>query len=113
MARTAEAEGNRNLARDHSADADGDCVGGHVAAAGGKEVFVLTLPDVDAAAAGADHDAGSTLAGAQSRIAPRLACGNDTEQRGARIALRIRPAVLFAVTVEGRSVGDRYGRNCG
>ena len=54
-----------------------------------EEVVVLALADVDAAAAAADEHAGARLVDPQAGVVPRLARGDDADERGARIALRI------------------------
>ena len=46
-------------------------------------------------------------------IVPRLACGDDAEQRGPRIALRIGTAAVFLVAVEGRRIPDGDRRHPG
>ena len=83
VADAAQAQGNRHLARHHADDADGDGVGGDVTPAGGEEVAVLRLADVDAAATAADDDAGTGLVDAQAGVVPRLARGNHGQERGA------------------------------
>ena len=103
VAHAAQAERDRDLARHHAADADGNRVRRHVPAAGGEEVLVLLFADVDAAAAAADEHAGAGLARAQSGIAPRFARGDHAEQRRARIALRIGAPVLIVVAIERRA----------
>ena len=80
-------------------------------ATGGEEVFVLALADVDPPTAGADHDTCARLAGAQPRITPRFTSGDHAKQRSARIALRIRSAILLVVTIQRVSVGDRHWRH--
>ena len=65
-----------------------------------EEVLVLLLADVDPAAAAADQHARARLARAQAGIAPRLARGNDAEQRRARVPLRIGASVLIVIALE-------------
>ena len=77
VADATQPERDRHLARDHPDDADGDGVRRDVLAAGGEEVAVLRLADVDAAAAAADDDAGVRLVDAKASVVPRLACRND------------------------------------
>src|SRR5262249_13795960 len=76
-------------------------------------VVVLALADVDAAAAAADDDARAALADAQTGVGPRLARGDDADQRGARIAFRIGAVVLVpdVVAVERRHVVVRHRRH--
>src|SRR6185437_3388799 len=83
-------------------------------AAGGEEVLVLLLADIDAAAAAADQDAGVRLPRAQACVAPRFAPRDDAEQRCPRVALRVRSPVEVIVTVEWQRGIDRKRRDgCG
>jgi hypothetical protein len=83
VADATQPERNRHLARDHADDADGDGIGRHVLAAGGEEVAILRLADVDTAAAAANDDSRVRLVDAKVRVVPRLACRNDSQERRA------------------------------
>ena len=63
---------DRNLARHHADDRDGDGVRRDALPALDEEVVVLALADVDASAAAADDDARVRLADATARRRPRL-----------------------------------------
>ena len=81
MADAVQPQRDGDLARHHAADADGNGIRRHVAAAGGEEILVLLLADVDAAASAADQYARIRLGRSQTGIAPRFARGDDAEQR--------------------------------
>jgi hypothetical protein len=53
-----------------------------VPAAADEEILVLLFADVDAAATAADEHTGAGLSSAEARVAPRLTCGDHTEERG-------------------------------
>ena len=76
-----------------------------------EEVLVLLLTDIYASAAAANQHAGIGLSCAKARVAPRLARGDDAEQRCPRIALRIRVPSLIIVTVDRRCIVYRHRRH--
>ena len=84
VADAVQAERDRNLARHHAADADGDGIRRDVPAVVGEEVLVLPLADVDAAAAAADDHAGAGLAEAAGRRRSRLRARRRTPNIAAR-----------------------------
>src|SRR5262249_53393891 len=100
-------------ARDHADDGDGNRIRRHLAAALDEEVVVLTLADVDAAAARADHDAGIRFADRQPGVGPRFTRGDDADERRARVALRIRAVSRIPQTVAPgrRHAVDRHRRH--
>ena len=98
---------DRDLARHHADDRDRNGVRRDLAAALDEEVVVLPLADVDAAAAAADDDAGVRLADPQAGVSPRFARGDDADQRGARIALRIGAIVRVPDVVAARAPARR------
>ena len=110
MADAAQTQRDGDLARHHPDDRDGDGVRGHLAPPLDEEVVVLTLPDVDAAAAAADDDPGARLRDAKRRVAPRLARRDDGDERRARIALGIGAVarVPDIVALERRHIVDRH-----
>ena len=113
VADAAQPQRDRDLARHHADNRHRNRVRRDLLAALDEEVVVLPLADVDAAAAAADDDAGVRLADAQAGVGPRLARGDDADQRGARVALRIRAVVLIPdiVALERRHVVDGDGRD--
>src|SRR5687768_2236177 len=89
VADAAQAERDRDLARHHAANADGDRIGRHLLAVVLEKVAVLPLTDVDAAATAADDHAGIGLGKPEAGVAPRFARGQHAKQRGSRIAFGI------------------------
>ena len=75
-----------------------------------EEIVILALADVDAAAAAADDHARVGLADAQAGVRPRFARGDDADERGARVALRIRAVagVPEVVALERRHIVHRH-----
>src|SRR5689334_10418928 len=116
MADAVQPQRNRNLARHHADDGNGNRVRRHLLSAVKEEVRVLPLTDVDAAAPAANNDAGARLADLEPRIGPRFASGDDPDERGARISFGIGAVVDVpeAVALEhwhvvNRDIGDRRG----
>ena len=89
VADAVQLERDRDLARHHPDDRDGDRVGRDPLPAVGEELRVLPLGDVDAAGAAADEHAGVGLVQAQSGIGPRFPRGDHGDQRRLRVAARI------------------------
>ena len=67
-----QAEGNRDLARDHPHDRHRNRVGRHLLPAVGEELAILPLADLDAAGPAADEDPGPGLAPGAIPRRPRL-----------------------------------------
>jgi hypothetical protein len=78
-----QAERNGDLAGDHAADADSNRIWRDVTPAGRKEILVLLLAHVDAAAAAADEHTGIRLSDtkAASRHASRPAITPNSAAR--------------------------------
>ena len=92
MADAVQLERDRDLAGHHPDDRHRDRVGGHALPAVAEELGVLTLGDVDAARAAADDHAGVRLVEAEPRIRPRFGCGDDRDERRARVPPRVAAA---------------------
>jgi hypothetical protein len=90
VAHAAQPERNGDLARHHADDRDRNGVGRHLAATFDEKVVVLPLADVDPPAAAADDDARRGFTNPQARVVPRFPCGDDGDERGVRVPLRIR-----------------------
>src|SRR4051812_4842606 len=94
MADPVQLEGDRDLAGDHADDRDRDRIGRDPVAAAAEKVGVAALRALDPAGAGSHQYPRARLAAAQPGILPRLAGGNDRDERRFRITLRIGPAAL-------------------
>ncbi len=94
-------ERDRDLAREHADDGDGNRVGRDALPAIGEKLVVLPLGDVDSAGAAADKDAGVGLGDTKAGIPPRLGCRDDADERRARIAPRIGPSTALCAQRAG------------
>src|SRR5262245_50291551 len=107
MADAMEFQRDRDLARDHADDRDGDRVGCDAFPRFVEELVVLALGDIDPARTAANEHTRTRFIEPEAGVMPGFACRDDRNQRRPRVPAGIRAAVTTVpialyVGVDGR-----------